>query len=355
VTAADRAGRALVTGEWRGPLAATLRFGLLLLTPLYRLALALRAIAYRLRILRVRRPSIPVVSVGNLTAGGTGKSPFVAWVVRRLLRAGKRPAVVSRGYRARPGESSDEGRMFRRAVPGILHVENAERHRGVERAAAEGAGVAVLDDAFQHRRCARDLDLVLVDATDPFGGGHLLPRGLLREPLGALRRADAIVVTRADQVEPGVKDRIVARLERAAPGRPVALARHAPVGVRPLLGAGASPPSALAGRRVLALSGLGRPAAFERTLADLGAEVVATARFPDHHVYDVRDVERVRRQAEEARAEAIVTTAKDAVKLEDAAPEGGEPEILVLDVEIEILAGGEELERALLAAAGVDE
>jgi tetraacyldisaccharide 4'-kinase len=352
VSPADRSVRALLSGERRGPIPSLLRAFLLALTPLYRLGLAVRGAAYRTGLRRVRRAPVPVVSVGNLTAGGTGKSPFVVHVVRRLEALVRRPAVVSRGYRARPGAASDEAEMIRRAAPGVLHVEDPVRLRGAGRAAAEGADVVVLDDGFQHRACARDLDIVLVDAGEPFGFGHLLPRGLLREPPAALSRADLLVLTRVDQVSAEEVASLRQRLSGLAPGVPILATRHRPAALRPLGSDDAGDPAALAGRRVLALSGLARPGAFERTLRDLGADVVAAARFPDHHDYAEEDLAATRERARAAGATAIVATTKDAVKLEGLEGAPAEPVVLVLEVDIEILEGAEILEERLARLVG---
>jgi tetraacyldisaccharide 4'-kinase len=343
----------LLAGERRGPAAAVLRALLLLLTPLYRLALTIRRVAYALRIRRVRRPGVPVVSVGNLTAGGTGKTPFVALLVERLSARGMRPAVVSRGYRAPAGRDGDEARMLREAVPGILHVEDPDRSRGAARAAREGADVVVLDDGFQHWACGRDLDIVLVDALRPFGHGHLLPRGLLREPVSALSRADLLVITRADQVGEEDIAGIRARLASAAPGIPVAAARHAPVGLETLSGAAAGEPSDLSGKRVLALSGIGNPAAFERTREDLVAEVVAAIRHADHHEYAESDLADALEEARAVGAEAVVTTGKDAVKLAGLRGADAEPRILVLSVEMRLTEGSEHLDERCARIAEV--
>jgi tetraacyldisaccharide 4'-kinase len=343
----SRPAEALLSGERRGPIAAVLRTVLLLLTPLYSLALLIRRAAFAVHLRRVRRPALPVVSVGNLTAGGTGKTPFVAHLVKRLAALGLRPAVVSRGYRAPPGEDGDEARMLRDAVPGILHIEDPDRFRGAERAAREGADLVVLDDGFQHWACARDLDIVLVDATEPFGYGHLLPRGLLREPVRALRRADLLVVTRTDQVADGDLAATLSRLGQAAPGVPVVSACHAPIGLRALSGEETSRPADLAGMRVLALSAIGNPVAFERTLEDLGAEVVAAIRHPDHHAYGVVDLEGAREQSRSLGAEAIVTTGKDAVKLRGLDAADVAPPVLVLTIAIVIVAGDEHLGASL--------
>jgi tetraacyldisaccharide 4'-kinase len=259
--------------------------------------------------------------VGNLTAGGTGKTPMVAWVVGELSRRGLRPGIVSRGYGARTeGGASDEAQLLAEALPQVPHELAADRATGARALLERGCDVVVLDDGFQHRRLARDLDLVLVDATRPWGlpppsgGGEavraLLPRGLLREPPAALSRAHAAVLTRADQIERQALERLQAELARLAPGLPVALAEHRPRGLRALEGGAVEEVGRLAGERVELVSGIGNPEAFERSVRDLGAEVVAHRRFGDHHAYVASDLDGLG-----AGGARLVTTSKDAVKL----------------------------------------
>jgi tetraacyldisaccharide 4'-kinase len=309
----------------------------------------LRGLLYGWGLLPARRVSAPVVCVGNLSAGGTGKTPFVLWICEQLQALGLRPAIVSRGYGAAAleraegdapagGPRGDEARLFARALPDVPHVTDADRVRGARAAVAAGADAIVLDDGFQHRRLARDLDLVLVDATRPWGLAWpedverapraLLPRGLLRESPAALGRAHAVVLTRCDQVAPERVERLRAEVQELAPGTPVALARHAP---RRLLdgGGGSHPLERLAGREVDAVSGIGRPEAFERTLVDLGARVREHRSFPDHHAYRASDLAGLG-----SGGVPVLTTTKDLVKLEALLPQ-----VLAVDVAFELLEG----------------
>lgn len=283
---------------------------------------------------------VPVVSVGNLTAGGTGKTPFVVLVVRALMECGRRPGVLSRGYRAagNAGEGhNDEGRMLDALLPDVPHVQDPDRVRGGRVLIDRGVDVIVLDDGFQHRRLRRDLDLVLVDASRPWGlPGNaegerpvraLLPRGLLRERPRNLRRAHALVLTRSDQVDEGERARLIAELQELAPGLPILQGSHRP---SRLVGPeGSDHPSALRGRKVDLVSGLGNPAAFERTVRDLGAVVGEHRTFPDHHDYAPGDLDGLG-----AADRWIVTSAKDGVKLE-----GMPVPVRVLHVEIALDEG----------------
>jgi tetraacyldisaccharide 4'-kinase len=300
----------------------------------------LRGALYDRGLLPTERIDAPVISVGNLTAGGTGKTPFVALVVRELARRGLRPGIVSRGYGARVAGASDEVGELARALDGVPQREDHDRARGA-RALLPACDAIVLDDGFQHRRLARDLDLVLVDATRPFGlaahGGEpvraLLPRGLLREHPSALARAHAVVLTRADQAPPAELAELQDELERWAPGAPFLRAVHRPVRLAGLGGLRDAGPESLRGARVWLASGIAHPEAFERSARGLGAEVVGHRRFPDHHAWSAEDAREVAAEAERAGA-LLVTTGKDAVKL---APLSCRAR--VLEIELELTAG----------------
>lgn len=274
----------------------------------WRVLIAARNDAYTLRLARTRRLTVPVISIGNLTAGGTGKTPAVRIVCDLCKELGAPPVVLSRGYRAGAGGGNEEALL----VGDVPVVCDPDRVRGGRRAIAEHRAAAlVLDDGFQHRRLARDLDIVLIDATDPWGGGAVLPLGRLREPLRALRRAHLIWLTRADLISEDERVRLLARL--ATWGRPVACAWQGQATLRPLHGGDGSDPSAL-GSRALLCSGIGNARAFELTAQRAGLSLAASWRFPDHHHFDAADVAAIDAAARAAGAIAVCT-AKDAVKL----------------------------------------
>jgi tetraacyldisaccharide 4'-kinase len=254
-------------------------------------------------------------------------------------------AVVAdqHGIQARWEAVGDEAVLLARRLPGVPVIVGGSRFQaGREALRRFPLDVLLLDDGFQHRQLHRDLDLVMLDATDPFGGGRLLPRGRLREPMAALERAHAVILSRTDQASElaGLRR----RLERLAPGAPQILTRHRPSGLTDLAGGEDRPLECLRGRRVLAVSGLANPLAFYRTLTHLGAALAATRAFPDHHPYGPADLARVDAAAREAAADMIVTTEKDAVRMP--APTSGRP-ILVLRVDLEITEGADLLERLL--------
>lgn len=266
--------------------------------------------------------ALPSIGVGNLTVGGTGKTPVAAWCARELVESGAAPAIVLRGY------GDDEWRVHALLNPDVPVIPDADRVRGIATAASKGADCAVLDDAFQHRRASRLADLVLVAADAWTGHLRPLPAGPWREPLSALQRASVAVITVKAASAARVSE-VEAAIRRAAPGIPVAIMGIVPSGLRAVvakhpMGAtvgAAEPLSVLQHRRVTALSAIGQPEAFERQLAALGA-IVRPQRFRDHHPFTAADVAQVRRAA--AGDDLVVCTLKDAVKLaplwHDAAP-----------------------------------
>lgn len=347
--------RRLADGSTRGPGPTALRAALALLAIPYGLATAARNALHDRGLIRQHTAPIPVISVGNLTLGGTGKTPLVAWVARLLAAGGHRPAVVSRGYGARPGEVSDEAAELAILIPGVPHVANRDRVRGVAAAAGRGADVAILDDGFQHRRLRRTLDIVAIDASDPFGCGHLFPRGLLREAPSGLARAQAVVLTRAGSLSEERRAEIRAAVTRSRRGRPPAIwleTDHRPVATR-TAGGRVEPLAAIAGRRVAAFCGIGNPRAFRDTLATCGLEVAGFRGYADHHAYSPADIAAITAWAGGLGAERIVTTLKDLVKIRRDELEG--IPLVALEVAIEPLGDPEPLATAIAAAARMGE
>ena len=297
------------------------------LTPVYGAAVRTRARAYRRGWFHANRVPVPVISVGNLTFGGTGKTPTTIALVRDLVRRGRHPGVLTRGYgredrtpqvlvgpspRARPELVGDEPLEMASRLPGVPIVVDSDRARGAREAMSCGADVLVLDDGFQHLQLARDLDLVLLDAGDPFGGGRLPPRGRLREPVTALARADAVLVTKLASGDREVLDEIRSRIDGIRTGLPVLGASLEVVQVR--TPEGSLDAGQLRACRVVLVAGVARPEGFVDVVRRTGAHVVATRWFPDHHVYDRDDLRRIADEAARHQA-VVVTTAKDAVKM----------------------------------------
>ena len=336
----------IMSGQRRGAAAGLLRGVAWVLSKPYAGLLWLRRGLYRASLLGSYKAQVPVISIGNITTGGTGKTPMVVWVVGWLKAAGFQPAILTRGYKAVDGRA-DEAEMLWQAT-GVPVVVEADRVDAARAAVAGGAEVLVLDDGFQHLRLRRDLDIVLIDATNPFGYGHCLPRGLLREPLSALRDADAVVITRADRVPAAQVDALADRLARLAPRASLHRSGHVPTAL--VVEAGRHlPPSALAGRRVCAFCGIGNPEGFFAALAEAGAELAGRITFDDHVAYGPAELERLAEAVRACGAEAAVTTAKDRVKLT-----GRELPVPLwtLRVEIRITSGQDALVEKLRAAVG---
>lgn len=310
----------------------------------------------------IRRLPVPVLSVGNLIAGGTGKTPFVEMLARRLHTRGHRVAVILRGYRGRstapviisngqrllcePPVAADEAYLLACHLPGVAVLTGADRYRVGQLALEQlRCEIIVLDDGFQHLRLHRDLDIVLLDAANPMGYGRLLPSGLLRERPEGLARADLLVVTHADA---GVDvDAIKRSLRRYAPRAPIALAIHRPLGLVGAYGEERLSPSHLDGRPLVAFSGIANPRGFEATLVRLGAVVLAHHVFPDHYAYSAADLEALSTATVKARAACMVTTEKDMVKLARLNLEKMATPLYALAISLEMVEGGETLDHML--------
>jgi len=268
------------------------------------------------------------VSVGGITVGGAGKTPVVQWLAEQLRDRGLRPAILTRGYRRKQPEehtiveagahmpaarTGDEAQIFLRSGAASLGI-GADRY-GAGRLIEErfSPDVFLLDDGFQHHRLARDLDLVLIDALDPFGGGELLPLGRLREPLGALARAHAFLITRAAA---GRRfDGLEARLRDLNPAAPIFKARVLAQCWVEVGGGGEVPLEEVANLKATAVCGLANPGSFWQTLAEIGVKPLESVTFPDHHAYTPGQLRRVARRAQALGAQALLTTEKDYANL----------------------------------------
>ncbi len=332
-------------GRWRTTLydhmrgqthpAAGLRLVLALLrlgSWLYRLLATIHANSYAWGFARRRRLSCRVVSIGNVTVGGTGKTPMTIWLARWLSEQGWRVAVLSRGYGGlttdKPQvvstgdgplqswtEVGDEPYLMAQELRGVPILVGKDRYLSGEHARKHfGSQILVLDDGFQHHRLARDLDIVLVDATNPFGHGTLLPRGILREPLRALKRADAVILTRTE-LAPEALGGVTQTLRRWLHDQPIyqVTTQVSALGSEERLVG--NNPICLRERRVVAFAGIGNPESFAATLTDLGCEIAALIVFPDHHPYTEHDWRVIIDVMDRYKAEGLVTTTKDRVRL----------------------------------------
>lgn len=286
----------------------------------------MRAIAYACGFFAVKRLPLPVVSVGNISMGGTGKTPTVLLIAGELMKRGKKVAVLTRGYGGSlegqtrivsdgttvllsPEEAGDEPCLLASSLPGLMVVMGSDRYRAGCLALKElSPDCFILDDGFQHQRLARDLDILLLDGAAPFGNGRTVPAGFLREPASAAGRAGLVILTRYSGSET-VADCVPATI-------PVCRSSHALTGYTSLSGSGLRSFSELAGRRIVAFCGIGHPSTFFDAVEACGVRLVSTLAFPDHTRYGTREMEALGRLKQQSRADCLITTAKDAVKLQ---------------------------------------
>ncbi len=338
-----------MSGERTGPGSTVQRGALSALEPIYAGVLWLRNRLYDVGLLRSHRLPRPVVSVGNITTGGTGKTPVVEFLARSLRDAGLRVCILSRGYKS-AGGVSDEQRMLEDALngPGLAPVRivvNPNRTAGGRSAIAADPSIDLflLDDGFQHRAVHRDLDIVLIDALEPFGYGHVLPRGMLREPLSGLARAGTVIITHADQVDAEALTRIESVLHRYRPAIPIYRCAHVHRAMRSADSPVEIPLADLGRRRFFLFCGIGNPGAMHAQLRKWGKTYVGHRFFPDHHHYSAPDLIELRIQAAQVGAEVLVTTEKDWAKLATLAERGPELiPVMRVALTIQFSGGGEE-------------
>ncbi len=390
----------------------------------YASVMSLRNLAYSKQWLPVHQVSVPVISLGNITTGGTGKTPMAAWIANWLVSQGRKPGLLSRGYRSLnrkshgkfekspfldnappvdmsqrendspilnrscgahglsaaegarvrgltpPGSpdqrasdnpilnpscdahgppaavGNDEKLVLDRLCPGVPHLQQRDRVTSAGRLIAEfGCNVLLLDDGFQHRRLYRDLDLVLVDALKPWGYGHVLPRGLLRESMSALRRADLVVITRADQCS---ADQLQALRDELRQIR--GCSDCAEIAFKPtqLVDVNWQPHalSSVAGKKAFAFCGIGNPDGFRKTVSSLRVNCDLIQGFPDHYHYQMNDLVKLAKTARENSVDVVFTTQKDIVKISTDAWDG--PPLFAVEIGVEFIHGRELLENRLV-------
>jgi tetraacyldisaccharide 4'-kinase len=315
------------------------RFGLRFACWAYSAAMCWRNLAFDRGWRRIERASAPVISVGNLTTGGAGKTPCVEYVAKYLRSRDVCVVILSRGYGSTG--RNDEAMMLEECLPDVPHLQGPDRVALAQTAIEElEAELLLLDDGMQHRRLHRDLDLALVDVTNPWGYGSVLPRGLLREPRAGLRRAAFVILTRCDQAPSATVAEIENQVRQLAPDAVVLQSVHRPAGW--LHGGDTRPVDDMKGKSVGAFCGIGSPLAFRTTLQQLGLNIVGWREFPDHHPYDRNDVESLHDWAESMNVDAIVTTHKDLVKIR--LKSMGSVPLKALRVEFQILQGEDQLQ-----------
>jgi tetraacyldisaccharide 4'-kinase len=326
--------RKLISGANNGLCAAVLRFFLGIAARVYSIAVRLRNFLYSKGWLKTHSANVPVISVGNVTAGGTGKTPLVIWLCKFLQQKEFRLAVLTRGYKTHTKErgTRDEGRGTKIDEPAILNescpdakvIVNPNRVAGaVEAVGKFGAKVLIMDDGFQHRRLARDLDIVTIDATCPFGYGKMLLAGLLREPVASLKRADAAVIARCDQTSKAKLSQIEEKLQSINPNMIIAKSIHAAVCIKYMDSCLRRNDNVrrndsleeLKDKKIFAFCGIGNPDVFFNTITKLGANLVGSKIYNDHHYYTNSDIDDIYKQARRLEADLVLTTQKDFSKL----------------------------------------
>lgn len=358
----------MIRGKKRGPLISIFLFILLIISFFNWLFIMFRNGLYRLRLLPRRRLEVPVISIGNITGGGTGKTPLVRLLARKVQDRGYTPTILSHSRRGsfqggvgvvsdghsllmNAEEAGEETMMLATQLPTVPVVIGQDFWQAGQYAVDElGAEVILLDDGFQQRSLIRNLDLVALDATCPFGHGYLSPRGLLKEPARALRRSDVIVLTKSDYLPQKRRERLLQRLKRLIGQKAdIIQASHQPVWLRDFTG-NKEKNLSLRKKKVIAFSAIADPGSFEKTLKDLGADLVLRLRFPERHRYNQEELLEIFSMAFLRGAEMIITTEKDVVGLPQELKEliaGQEMGLWVLGIEIEINAGQEKIEEKL--------
>jgi tetraacyldisaccharide 4'-kinase len=340
----------LISGARRGVGATLSRLVLSAGSVPYRVIVGVRNLAFDRGLARTARAPIPVISLGNLTTGGTGKTPLAAFIARWFRQHGVRVCFLSRGFGAGEAGTNDEALVLDQLCPDVPHLQNADRVAAARVAVEElESQLLILDDGFQHRRLARDFNIVLIDATNPWGFGHLLPRGLLREPVSSLRRAGLVMITRVDQVPREAVAEIRRVVERANPRCAIAEVIFPPVRLINS-SAAARDLEMLRGARVAGFCGIGNPQVFRTGLERLGASVTAFRAFPDHYPYSRSDIDELSRWSAGEGAETVVTTQKDLVKI-GLDSLGGRP-LWAVEIGTQVLAGSEQIEEQLAAVLG---
>jgi len=343
----------IILGEKKGRTASIINFILIILSYIYSLMAKLRYRFYQTGIKKQKEADIPVISIGNITTGGTGKTPFTAFLLDNLSKKYK-TAVISRGYGAEkkvdepflikdknqlyaePAESGDELFMLARSRDNI-YIRSAERYEGAKLAERKGAELILLDDGFQHYQLKREIDIVILDAEDPFSNGRVLPAGLLREPFTSLKRADLFLINRSENIDFSRIQEIKNSVNTLSPNNRGVFAAETMlekcISVSDKI---EEEPSFLNEKKIFAFSGIGSPDAFTKSINKAGGDVVSYRVFDDHYNYQKEDLITLIDQYETSQADLILTTEKDAVKLFDFADIIGDLPLYYLTISMKI-------------------
>ncbi|MBN2455485.1 MAG: tetraacyldisaccharide 4'-kinase [Sedimentisphaerales bacterium] len=341
--------RSIISGKDSSLRSAFLRICLASASVFYYFVITVRNFLYPKGLLRQHRVEALVISIGNITVGGTGKTPLVIWLCDNLLRriteekSQIKCAVLTRGYKAQEPGYADEPEIITKRCPQTKVIVNANRLAGAKEAIEKfGAKVLVMDDGFQHRRLARDIDIVVIDATCPFGYRKMLPAGLLREPVTALRRADIVVINHCERLGRAEANELEGRVRLISPHSAIARAGYVPVAVR-FADDTQKACEELKQRKVFGFCGIGNPGSFFNSLADIGVNLTGTAVYDDHHHYTSEDIEDIRRQALHNGAELALSTEKDWTKIKQFVHIFKEVAFAYLVIELKFVAGEEKI------------
>ncbi len=333
--------RKLISGQNSSLSASLLRSFLGAAAGGYSAIIRLRNFLYSKKWLKTHLANAIVFSVGNITAGGTGKTPLVIWLCNKITQ-NYGCAILTRGYKAQ--NYGDEPAILADSCPDAKVIVNPDRVAAAAEAVNRfGAKVLIMDDGFQHRRLGRDLDIITIDSTSPFGYDKMLPAGLLREPIAALKRAGAAVITRCDQTEEAELSQIEKKLQSINPDMIIARAIHAPVCAKSI-DSRQIRLEELRGKKVFAFCGIGNPEAFLNTIKRLGAELVGSKTYNDHHNYTANDIAQISQQAERLKTDLILTTEKDRTKI---ILNSQQMPLAYLAVELKFIAGEDKITRLI--------
>lgn len=327
----------IMKDERKTPDACVMRVFLSIASVVYLFILRCVYFLYKTKIFTSNKAPLKVISIGNITLGGTGKTPFTIKLARQIKTMGKKPVALNRGY------GDDESHLLQEKLKEIPVLTGRDRFKNAKSAYSEfGSDCAVLDDGFQHYRLKRDLDIVLIDSTSPFGNMRLFPRGILREPLERLRDADFAILTKSDMGREKVAH-IREILKRLNSSIEIAESYYKPVCLKKLATGETLPLGYIAGKKVAILAGIANPGYFEWMITKIGASVSGQFFYPDHHRYDRGDIERIKRECVSKNIDTVITTEKDAVRLKCLKSLPRDIEMLALAIDFSISSGEEVL------------
>ncbi|KJJ86035.1 Tetraacyldisaccharide-1-P 4'-kinase [Candidatus Omnitrophus magneticus] len=317
-----------------------LKIVLLIISKIYEFLLNLINFFYMCHVFSAAKAAIPVISVGNIVLGGTGKTPFTVYLAGILLKDNKHPSVLMRGY------GDDEYKITREKLKSVNVFVGKDRVKSSKEALIAGADAVILDDGFQYRRLRRDLNIVLIDAKAPFGNGYLFPRGILREPKTTLNRAHIVVITRADRIGETARAILVNDIKRYAPDASIVTSAHKAECFVNCSGE-IFPVNILKNKKIYALSGIAEPDYFVEMIVRLSGCIIFRADYPDHYDYSQNDIDFICEKAVSADIDFIVTTEKDYVKIQEFDLKNIARKFLVLRINLSVLEGEEKIRAGL--------